>query len=242
MGGPTCTCTPINPSTGRFGTVVVDDDGHEPAVDDVRQDIAASDDVHRVPVVGNGLGELVGVADRRHQNRGTAANDARHLSAHAEEKPALLFVVVSRIALATVEIALVTTHRELVPWRHSVRNDHAAIVDAAVALGRDAVVELQLEVLRLAAVPDDEGIALDDRGRGDLSDQSPVLDAPVGRVPIPASERLAVEDRFETRLVASDGFGPIALFGHVRRCALLLEARGCNDRRQDNHAFHDGAM
>ena len=72
--------------------------------------------------------------------------------------------------------------------------------------------------------------------------RAPVLDAPVGRVPVPASERLAVEDRFETRLVASDGFGPIALFGHVRRCALLLEARGCNDRRQDNHAFHDGAM
>ena len=54
-------------------------------------------------------------------------------------------------------------------------------------VGRDAEIELQLEVLRLAAAPDDERVALDDRRRRDLADERAVLDAPVGRVAFPSS-------------------------------------------------------
>ena len=87
----------------------------------------------------DGPRELGGTADRRDQNRRTSADDAPEPPRTREKEAALLFVVVAGISLAAVEIALIAAHRELVRWRDRVGNDDAAVVDAAVALGRDAV-------------------------------------------------------------------------------------------------------
>ena len=37
IGGPTCTCTPISPSAGRFGASSSIVDAHQAAVEDVHQ-------------------------------------------------------------------------------------------------------------------------------------------------------------------------------------------------------------
>jgi hypothetical protein len=52
------------------GHVIVDNHGHHAIVDDVGQHISANDQVDRVPVVGDGLCQLVGVADRGDQGSG----------------------------------------------------------------------------------------------------------------------------------------------------------------------------
>src|SRR5206468_9546469 len=134
----------------------------------------------------------------------------RHLAADSEEQAALFLVIVPRILLAAVEIALVAAHGEPVFRRHGIRNDRAAIVDPAVALTADPVFELQFEITRPRTAIHDEGIALDDCGRCDFTDELAVLDAPVGWVPLPARQRFAVEDRGEAWLIARHRFGSIA--------------------------------
>ena len=157
------------------------------------------------------------IPDRGEHDRRAAAHDARHLPPHADEQPALLFVVVPDVAFPAVEIELIAAQRELVVGRHRIRYARAPVVDAAVPGRRDAVVQLQLEVLRPAAPPDDERVALDDRRRRDFTDQHPVLDPPVLRVPLPPAQGLAVEDRLEAGLVAGHRRRPIALPGGIRR-------------------------
>src|SRR5580658_9510351 len=122
----------------------------------------------------------------------------RHLSAHRQEQTPLLLVVIAGVLVLAVDIALIAAHRELVRGSHFVWYHHAAIIDAAVAARRDPVIHLQLEILGRAAPPDDEGVALDDRLRGDFAGHESVRGAPVFRIPLPPGERLAVENAPET--------------------------------------------
>src|SRR6185503_361387 len=84
-------------------------------------------------------------------------------------------------------------------------------------------------VLRSAAAPDDERVALEQRLRGDFADQRAALHAPVLGIALPAVERLAIEDRFEAGLVSGQWFRPVALFRDV----LLGRQRHSDHRSQE---------
>ena len=185
IGGPTCTCMPINPSSLRFGasssTVML-------IKRPLRMCVAMLPRAMMCAAFQSdcrNARQLVRRRERREHDRRPAANHVRHLAAHGEKQPSLLFVVVAVVPLAAVEIELITLHRELVFGRHRIGHDDAAIVDAAVARFGDAIVELQLEVGRRAAAPDDERVALDDRRGSDLADEHAVLCAPVRRCSLP---------------------------------------------------------
>ena len=64
---------------------------------------------------------------------------------------------------------------------------------------------LQLEVLHLAALPDQEGIALGWVFRGRLAGDRAVLDRPEFLVAAPAFERLAVKQRLDAFLFVGPG-------------------------------------
>ena len=58
-------------------------------------------------------------------------------------------------------------------------------------------------------------------------------------IALPPVERLAVEDRLETRLVAVDRLGPIALLRHVRRGRLLERDAGLPPSAEQRDAARD---
>jgi hypothetical protein len=101
--------------------------------------------------------------------------------------------------------------------RHHVRHHHVAIVDAAVASAGDAVIGLQFEIGGSAALPDDEGVALDDRLGRDFAHQRAVLDTPVLGIAFPSGQGFAVENGTESRFVAGGRFGTVGLFWNVLR-------------------------
>ena len=153
--------------------------------------------------------------DLREDNRLGRSGHARHLAAHGQKEPALLFVVVTRVAIASVDVALIAAHGKFVGRSNFVRYDYAAIIDPAIPALGDAEVHLEFEVGRLAAAPDDKGVALDDGLGLDLAHHRAVLDAPVSGVAFPTMQRLAVEDLLEAGLFARERFGAVALLGHV---------------------------
>src|SRR4030095_3837642 len=80
------------------------------------------------------------------------------------------------------------------------RQMHASDLDAAVG-GIDPVLDLQLEVRRLAAAPDDEVFFLERVvGRG-LADDRAAFHAPELRVAVPTLQGGSVEDRHEPRVL-----------------------------------------
>src|SRR5262249_960737 len=95
-----------------------------------------------------------------------------------------------------------------------------AVVDAAVAAGADLHLHAQLEVLRLAAAPDEEAVVLEGAVRG--AGQAAVLDPPVPGAALPAGEVAAVEDRLEA-------------LGRLRR------RRPGHEARPNNTAWRRGA-
>ena len=66
--------------------VVVDDNAHQVAVEDVGEGVAADHDVDRVPVVGDLFGELGAVGEGRDELRNAAADDTGDLAAKREEE------------------------------------------------------------------------------------------------------------------------------------------------------------
>src|SRR6185436_1206790 len=121
----------------------------------------------------------------------------------------------------------------------------AADLDAAV--GRvQAVFDFQLEVLRLAAAPDDEGVLLDRVLRRALADQRAALDVPESRVAIPAVHRLAVEDRLEPGVVRRrqrlGPRGPVAAASLAGRATTLTgERNDCEGDGNGERISHDTA-
>src|SRR4029453_9536074 len=65
----------------------VDAHGHEAAVEDVCQDVAAGDDVDGVPVVGDELGKRVRVTKGRGDDRRTTADDMSNLPPGGHDEP-----------------------------------------------------------------------------------------------------------------------------------------------------------
>src|SRR5206468_873260 len=109
-----------------------------------------------------------------------------------QEGPAPLLVVLAGVFVSCVDVGLVTAQKVSGPG-----DLFRAVVDAAVALGADAELDLQLEVGGFASAPDQKVVLLQQRGGRDLSDDFPRFSAPVPRVAIPALERFAVEDGYE---------------------------------------------
>jgi hypothetical protein len=63
--------------------------------------------------------------------------------------------------------------------------DDPAVAVISAELKLLAAIELQFEIARPAAPPDNEGVALDDSGRRDFADERTVIDAPVRRIALP---------------------------------------------------------
>src|SRR6185295_15232257 len=117
------------------------------------------------------------------------------------------------------------------------------VIDAAVPAGRDAVLELQLEVFWPPSAPDDEGVALENRFGRDLADEGPLLDSPVFRVPFPAVQGFPVEDRREAGLIPLDRAGPIRLLRDERRLPRLRVARAVPEIcRCETHSKYDSKL
>src|SRR5471032_1616554 len=198
--------------------VVVYDDAHHVAVEDVREIVAADDDVKFIPaiVIDEGL-ERLRVAERTDDLGLGGVVNMHHLPAAREKRPDALLIVLAGVAewrlvsLRAIYVRLITGERPL-----GVRELDAAVIDAAVALRADAILDLQLKIFWRAAAPDDERVSLDDRRGRDFAHEAAVFDAPVFRVAVPAVERFAVEDLHEAGFVVG---------GDGRR-ALLLRARG----------------
>src|SRR5690606_27837103 len=81
-----------------------------------------------------------------------------------------------------------------------VRTDCRAVEDATVDVVIGLHLELQFEVGRLGAAPDDEGRAHASIGPG-LSRDGAVLDAPHVGIAVPVLERSAIEDGCPARMV-----------------------------------------
>lgn len=188
-------------SDGAVVCIIVQDDAHESTIDDVRQRVTSNDEVNRIPAAGQNASHVFGVAKGGQNDRLVPADHMRHLPAQGKKEPPLLFVVLAGVDIATIDVALVAAHGELIGWCYFVGHHCAAVVDAAVAASSDPVVHLEFEVLGRPTAPDDEGVALDDGLGSDLANQRAILGAPVPGVALPAVERLSVKDRSEARLV-----------------------------------------
>ena len=112
-------------------SILVYHHAHHPAIEEVRQHIAADDEMILVPVV---------VLDASEQSfrRAEHADDLWQLAIHlpgnltaqCQKRPAFLLVILAGVLILPVNVRLITAHRP-----RPVRDHDAAIIDAAVALG-----------------------------------------------------------------------------------------------------------
>src|SRR5205814_10596853 len=123
-------------------------------------------------------------------------------AAHREEPAAALLVDLPGELQRVIHVGLVALHHPLADVAAG-RQLHAADLDAAVG-GVHSELALQLEVLRLAAAPDDEGVLRHLLVRRALPDDRAVLGAPELRIAVPALERRPVEDRLEAGVLVED--------------------------------------
>src|SRR5271154_1447643 len=103
----------------------------------------------------------------------------RHLTSRSQKQTPLLFVILPRIAIRSVDIGLIPAHRELVRRSHGIRHHYAAIVNSTVPTRSNAVIRLQLEILRRPPAQDDDLVPLDQRLRSDLAAQRPAFRPPI---------------------------------------------------------------
>src|SRR5262245_11219625 len=181
--------------------VVVDDDARDRAVEDLHDRVAAGDDVDLVPVVDLDqrlelVGALLQVAD---DDRLAALGYVDRLAAHGEETAAALLINLTSPLVGEVDVGLIALHHPLADLGPG-RQLNAAQLDAAVG-GVHPELDFQLEILRLAAAPDDERVLLDRIGGGALTDDGAVLGLPERRIAVPVLERRAVENRGEAGVI-----------------------------------------
>src|SRR6185437_8069289 len=211
--------------------VVVDEDRHELAVDDVHHHRTAGDDLVLIPSIDvdvaaeclprrDGADECVvgGVAGLRAGGLGDLAapgEDAERGVLGVELAAVLLVLRV----YGEPEVGLWAGHQ---PGRFGkfLTGTRAwldvnpglpyspAVLDAGASTELDLDLELQVEVMcfrvfviRPGAVVADVGVGRADCGRVGLADDGPVFDTPDGRVAIPSGESLAIEDLFEAGVV-----------------------------------------
>ena len=177
--------------------IVVGHVDHQLAVDLLDEVIAVGDDVVLVPVVLlDGLRQFVGVAELLDDLRLVVRADDGLLAAQGEDAAAALVVEDAGVLVLAVHVGLVAADD---PLADLLRLLAAAILHAGVGEARigHAELELQLEIGRLAAAPDQKGVALGGILGGGLAGDRAVFDAPELGIAVPALKRLAVEDRLE---------------------------------------------
>src|SRR6185437_13767361 len=211
--------------------VVIDEDRHQLAVDDVHHHRAPGDDLVLVPAVDvdvtaerlprcDGADERVvgGVAGLRAGGLGDFAAPGENAK-RGVFGVELAAVLLGLWAYREPEVSLRSGHQ---PGRFGkfltgtrVWLDvnpglpySAAVLDAGASTELDLDLELQVEVMcfrvfviRPGAVVADVGVGRADCGRVGLADDGPVFDTPDGRVAIPSGESLAIEDLFEAGVV-----------------------------------------
>src|SRR5215813_4331125 len=138
-----------------------------------------------------------------------------HLSTNSEKQAPLLLIVVACIIVPTINIALVTAHRELVFRCYFVWDHYTAIIDSAITTGRDAVLDLQFKILGSAAPPDDKGVALDHGLWSNFTNHGTVFRAPIFRITLPPAKCFAIEYRAKPWLIAGERLRAIALLRDV---------------------------
>src|SRR5262249_51002388 len=118
----------------------------------------------------------------------------------------------------SVDVKLVAAHGEFVRRSDAVRDDGTPVVDAAISGRGDAVIDFEFEVGWGATFPDQEGVALYNRGGRDFAGDDAVFHAPIRRVAVPALEGFAVAHLLKAGLFAGKGLGPVALLRRVLSC------------------------
>jgi hypothetical protein len=147
------------------GRVLVDDLGHDVAVEDVDEQVAANDELVLVPVVRVDEGfEVVWGAEVGDDGGSFAGGDVSDLTAQGEDGAAALLVVLTGVFAGAVDIGLVAAEEPL-----GAGDLDAAVVDAGVAVIGDAEFGLELEVYGRAAAPDEEAVLLEEIVGGDFA-------------------------------------------------------------------------
>lgn len=185
-----------HPFHGAVLLIIIDQDRNDLAIEDMNDGVSLRDDVNLIPLrILDDLGQFLVVADGGNDLAFAAFDGASHLSPQRHKLSATFFIVISgmpyvaSVLLFTVDIELVSLHGELRLGKLA-----AAIVDPAVAAIADAIFNLELKILELAAAPDDEGVLLNLISRSDLTNERAILGAPVFWIAFPAGECLAIED------------------------------------------------
>ena len=106
------------------------------------------------------------------------------------------FVIHSGVTILAVYVALVTLHSK----RNAIEH-HASVINAAVAVSRNAEITFEFEVFYLATLPGDETIFAEQRGRCYFSNEVAVFHAPVNGIAAPAFKILSIEDGYEVILI-----------------------------------------
>ena len=158
------------------------------AIEDVDEYVAADDEVVLVPIVGvDESFEFVWRAEAGDGGRAVGV-DAGDLSAHGEKSAATFLIVLASVFICAIDVSLIAAEE---PFCAGYLD--AAVVDASVAVIRDAEFCFEFEVFRRASTPDEEAVLLEEIVGCNFADKDIVFDAPVLRVTVPVLEG-AVED------------------------------------------------
>src|ERR1039457_5591521 len=171
------------------GGIVVDQHAGDTAVEQLDDGVAAGDEVKIVPILAlDQLLQLLAIAHRADERGFFALADIGELAAHGEKPAPALFVDLAGVLLLAIHVGLVALHGEL-----DIGEFDAANLDAAIEAG-EFELELQFEIRRTAAAPDEEGVLDGLPVGGGLSDDGAVFHAPEMRIAFPAGEGFAVDD------------------------------------------------
>ena len=162
---------------------------HQVPVDRLRDLVPFGDDAILVPVLLlDELGQLLAVGELLGLRLAVGTDD-RLRAALGEDAAEAFAVDDAREVVVAVHVGLVAVDAPL--FAFPTADLHARVVVHELPL------DLQFEVGRLAAAPDQEGVALRRIVLGRFADDRAVFDAPELGIAVPAFERLAVEDRLE---------------------------------------------
>src|SRR5262249_50730013 len=147
---------------------------------------------------------------------------------HREKSSPALLVDLPGVLVIGIDVGLIPLHHPTADVAAGRQLD-AAKLNAAVG-GADPELDLQLEIARLAAAPDEKRVLAERVLPGRLADDGAVLDAPEGRVAVPAAQRPAVEDLLESSVIV----GRLRADRRLARRRLGSGRRGDHEDRDDD--------
>ena len=170
--------------------VVVDHFAHDVAVQDMNHEIPTHYKVVFVPIVYlNERLEFFGRPKRGDDLRIGSRGDMNHVAAPCENGAATLLIILPGVDVLAVYVRLRTAQYPM-----AAVDFDAAIVDSTVAEIANTILGLKFKVFRLAAMPDDKTVVLEQIGRRYFANQFAVFGTPVCSISVPSIESLAVED------------------------------------------------